>query len=34
MYGDNWRELYKYALKQDLKFLSFGDAVLFKVKNK
>jgi S-adenosylmethionine:tRNA ribosyltransferase-isomerase len=34
MYGDNWRELYKYALEQDLKFLSFGDAVLFKVKNK
>jgi len=33
IYGDNWKDLYKYAQKQDLKFLSFGDAVLFKVIN-
>ena len=31
-YGDNWKELYKYAIDQGLKFLSFGDAVLFKYK--
>ena len=29
VYGDNWKELYKYAIDQGLKFLSFGDAVLF-----
>jgi len=29
VYGDNWKELYKYAIDQSLKFLSFGDAVLF-----
>ena len=32
VYGDNWKELYKYAIDQGLKFLSFGDAVLFKYK--
>ena len=32
MYGDNWKELYKYAIDQGLKFLSFGDAVLFEYK--
>ena len=31
IYGDEWVELYKYALDSGLKFLSFGDAVLFKV---
>ena len=31
-YGDDWKELYKYAIDQGLKFLSFGDAVLFKYK--
>ena len=31
-YGDNWKELYKYAIDEGLKFLSFGDAVLFKYK--
>jgi len=32
VYGDNWKDLYKYAIDQSLKFLSFGDAVLFKYK--
>lgn len=32
VYGDNWKELYKYAIGQGLKFLSFGDAVLFEYK--
>ena len=34
IYGDNWKNLYSYALKKELKFLSFGDAVLFKITNK
>ena len=34
IYGDKWKELYKYALDRNLKFLSFGDAVLFKIINK
>ncbi len=34
IYGDKWKELYKYALDKNLKFLSFGDAVLFKIINK
>jgi S-adenosylmethionine:tRNA ribosyltransferase-isomerase len=34
IYGDNWKDIYKYALKKELKFLSFGDAVLFKITNK
>ena len=34
IYGDRWKELYKYALDKNLKFLSFGDAVLFKIINK
>ncbi len=33
VYGDNWKDLYNYALKKELKFLSFGDAVLFKIIN-
>jgi len=32
VYGENWKDLYKYAIDQGLKFLSFGDAVLFKYK--
>jgi len=31
IYGIKWRELYIYAQKRKLKFLSFGDAVLFKI---
>ena len=34
IYGDKWKDLYKYALDKNLKFLSFGDAVLFKIINK
>ena len=34
IYGDNWKELYRYAIQKNLKFLSFGDAVLFKITNK
>ena len=34
IYGDKWKDLYKYALDKNLKFLSFGDAVLFKIMNK
>jgi S-adenosylmethionine:tRNA-ribosyltransferase-isomerase (queuine synthetase) len=31
VYGDNWHHLYNYAIESGLKFLSFGDAVLFKI---
>ena len=31
IYGDNWKELYEYAQNNNLKFLSFGDAVIFKI---
>jgi len=31
IYGSRWKELYNFALEMNLKFLSFGDAVLFKV---
>ena len=31
IYGKNWRELYMYAQKKKMKFLSFGDGVLFKI---
>jgi S-adenosylmethionine:tRNA-ribosyltransferase-isomerase (queuine synthetase) len=31
IYGSEWKKLYKYAQKNNLKFLSFGDAVLFKI---
>ena len=34
IYGDKWKELYKYAIDRNLKFLSFGDAVLLKIINK
>jgi S-adenosylmethionine:tRNA ribosyltransferase-isomerase len=34
IYGNKWKELYKFALDKNLKFLSFGDAVLFKIINK
>jgi S-adenosylmethionine:tRNA ribosyltransferase-isomerase len=27
--GDNWREIYTFALKNDFRFLSYGDACLF-----
>ena len=32
VYGEHWKELYAYALNNKLKFLSFGDAVLFEYK--
>ena len=32
VYGDDWKDLYEYALNNKLKFLSFGDAVLFEYK--
>jgi S-adenosylmethionine:tRNA ribosyltransferase-isomerase len=32
VYGEHWKELYEYALNNKLKFLSFGDAVLFEYK--
>ena len=32
VYGEHWKELYAYALNNNLKFLSFGDAVLFEYK--
>ena len=32
IYGKEWKELYMYAQTNKLKFLSFGDAVLFKIK--
>ena len=31
IYGNTWKELYAYAQNKKLKFLSFGDAVLFKI---
>ena len=31
IYGEKWIDLYKFALDSKLKFLSFGDAVIFKV---
>lgn len=31
IYGEKWIDLYKFALDSNLKFLSFGDAVIFKV---
>jgi S-adenosylmethionine:tRNA ribosyltransferase-isomerase len=31
VYGAGWPKLYQYALNSGLKFLSFGDAVIFKV---
>ena len=31
IYGDKWKSLYENAIKSGLKFLSFGDAVIFKV---
>ncbi len=31
IYGERWIDLYKFALDSNLKFLSFGDAVIFKV---
>ena len=31
IYGNQWKELYTYAQNKNLKFLSFGDAVLFKI---
>ena len=31
IYGSEWKKLYEYAQKNNLKFLSFGDAVLFKI---
>ena len=31
IYGNKWKELYKYAQDKNMKFLSFGDAVLFKI---
>jgi len=31
IYGDKWRELYEFALNNKMKFLSFGDAVLFDI---
>jgi len=32
VYGEHWKDLYEYALNNKLKFLSFGDAVLFEYK--
>ena len=32
IYGDSWKKLYAFALESNLKFLSFGDAVMFKIK--
>ena len=31
IYGAEWKDLYIFAQKMNLKFLSFGDAVLFKI---
>ena len=31
IFGDNWKDLYSYAQSNHLKFLSFGDAVLFNI---
>ena len=33
IYGDSWKKLYAFALENNMKFLSFGDAVMFKIKN-
>ena len=33
IYGDSWKKLYEFALENNMKFLSFGDAVMFKIKN-
>ena len=33
IYGDSWKKLYDFALENNMKFLSFGDAVMFKIKN-
>ena len=33
IYGDSWKKLYSFALENNMKFLSFGDAVMFKIKN-
>ena len=33
IYGDSWKQLYAFALENNMKFLSFGDAVMFKIKN-
>jgi len=27
--GDSWKEIYDYALKNDFRFLSYGDSCLF-----
>ena len=31
IFGDNWKDLYSFAQSKHLKFLSFGDAVLFNI---
>ena len=31
IYGDSWKKLYDFALENNMKFLSFGDAVMFKI---
>ena len=31
IFGSSWKDLYTFALENQIKFLSFGDAVLFKV---
>jgi S-adenosylmethionine:tRNA ribosyltransferase-isomerase len=31
IFGDNWKDLYSFAQSNHLKFLSFGDAVLFNI---
>ncbi|NDH70559.1 MAG: S-adenosylmethionine:tRNA ribosyltransferase-isomerase, partial [Proteobacteria bacterium] len=31
IYGSEWKDLYNFAINAELKFLSFGDAVLFNV---
>ena len=31
IYGSQWKDLYNFAIDSELKFLSFGDAVLFNV---
>ena len=33
IYGDSWKKLYAFALENNMKFLSFGDAVMIKIKN-
>jgi S-adenosylmethionine:tRNA ribosyltransferase-isomerase len=27
--GDSWKEIYDYAMKNDFRFLSYGDSCLF-----